>query len=250
VASAGGNRCRVNAYHRAARAIGDADLEVADLYAADGEAGIRRIEEIGEAIARVIAEYLETGRSTMRDDLKAGQTTARLFGEIPGIGEELANRISDELGAETLEDLELAAHDGRLEQVHGVGPGRAQAIRDHLAHRLSRARSEHARQGVEPSEELLLQIDREYREKSARGELRRIAPRRFNPEHEAWLPVLETERDGWELTALFSNTARAHEQNKTHDWVVIYWKRAGAKGQSTVVTAEHGRHRGERVVAK
>ena len=31
------------------------------------------------------------------------------------------------------------------------------------------------------------------------------------PSGEAWLPVLHTERDGWHFTALFSNTAQAHQ---------------------------------------
>jgi hypothetical protein len=42
--------------------------------------------------------------------------------------------------------------------------------------------------------EELLDVDREYREKAAAGQLRSIAPRRFNPSGEAWLPVLHTQR--------------------------------------------------------
>ena len=41
-----------------------------------------------------------------------------------------------------------------------------------------------------PDAGLLLEIDREYREKARAGQLRRIAPRRMNPEGDAWLPVL------------------------------------------------------------
>jgi hypothetical protein len=99
---------------------------------------------------------------------------------------------------------------------------------------------------------LILEIDEEYRSKAEAGELRRIAPRRFNPEGERWLPILETERDGWEFTALYSNTARAHELGKTRDWVVIYFQRAGEDGeedQCTVITAGSGPLAAERVVA-
>jgi hypothetical protein len=46
----------------------------------------------------------------------------------------------------------------------------------------------------EPSVGELLDVDQEYREKAERGELRVIAPRRFNPTREAWLPVLHTQR--------------------------------------------------------
>lgn len=41
------------------------------------------------------------------------------------------------------------------------------------------------------------------------------------PDNEAWLPVMETEREKWDFTLLYSNTKRAHDLDKTHDWVVI-----------------------------
>jgi hypothetical protein len=88
---------------------------------------------------------------------------------------------------------------------------------------------------------LLLAVDREYRKRARLGELRRIAPRRFNPGGEAWLPVMRVERDGWKLEALFSNTRRAHELGRTRDWVVIYYRRGWVAGQCTVVTARRGR---------
>jgi hypothetical protein len=96
--------------------------------------------------------------------------------------------------------------------------------------------------------ETLLAVDREYRDAAAAGRLRRIRPRRFNPEREAWLPVLHVERDGWSLTALYSNTALAHELGRTRDWVVIYGERDGEEDRATVVTETAGPERGRRVV--
>jgi len=46
--------------------------------------------------------------------------------------------------------------------------------------------------------------------KAADGSLRTIAPKRFNPSGEAWLPVPHAQRGEWHFTALYSNTARAH----------------------------------------
>ncbi len=100
-----------------------------------------------------------------------------------------------------------------------------------------------------PSVEVLLAIDREYREKAQAGALRLIAPRRMNPEGKAWLPVLHTRFGPWHFTALFSNTERAHELHRTHDWVVIYFSDPeGEEGQFTVVTERRGTLAGERVV--
>ncbi len=101
----------------------------------------------------------------------------------------------------------------------------------------------------QPGVDLLLDIDREYREKARAGKLIRIAPRRFNPEHKAWLPVMHARRGGWHFTARLSNTERAHELHRTYDWVVILFSGPGEEeGQATVVTERHGTLTGRRVV--
>ena len=90
---------------------------------------------------------------------------------------------------------------------------------------------------AEPPVALLLDVDAEYRRKAAAGDLDTIAPKRFNPEGKAWLPILRTRHGVWTFTALFSNTARAHEAGKTNDWVVIYFERQGqGEEQRTVIT--------------
>ena len=100
-----------------------------------------------------------------------------------------------------------------------------------------------------PEVSLLLDVDREYREKAAAGVLPKIAPRRFNPEREAWLPVLHTRFGPWRFTALYSNTERAHDLHRTHDWVVVFARDdEGNDTQSTIVTEWRGDLRGERVV--
>lgn len=101
----------------------------------------------------------------------------------------------------------------------------------------------------QPGVDLLLDIDREYREKGRAGLLPRIAPRRFNPEGKAWLPVLHTRFGPRQFTALFSNTGRAHELHRTYDWVVIFYSDPdGEEGQATVVTERRGALTGQRVV--
>ena len=248
---------RIRAYRLARRNILDSGESLQSLYSESGEEGLRKIPGIGEGLSAVIAEYLTSGRSALRDDLAAKVDPVHLFGQLPGISEKLARRITEELDVHSLEELELAAHDGRLKKIRGFGPQRVQAVKEVLAGRLSRsARREQERIGGgranrednEPSVSVLLEIDREYRGKSEAGELRTIAPRRFNPKGEAWLPVMESERQGWSFTVLYSNTGRAHELEKTRDWVVIYYRRDGEEGQCTVITAGQGRLQGKRVV--
>ena len=48
---------------------------------------------------------------------------------------------------------------------------------------------------------------------------------------------MHTSRGKWHFTALFSNTARAHELRKVQDWVVIYFHSdSGGEAQRTIVT--------------
>lgn len=100
-----------------------------------------------------------------------------------------------------------------------------------------------------PSVDILLDVDREYREKAQAGSLPKIAPRRMNPEGKAWLPVLHTRFGPWHFTALFSNTERAHDLHRIFDWVVIFYSDPeGGEGQATVVTERRGALTGKRVV--
>ena len=101
---------------------------------------------------------------------------------------------------------------------------------------------------AEPSVADLLAVDAEYREGMEEQRLPTLAPRNFNPSGERWLGVLRTERAGWKLRALFSNTALAHRLEKTRDWVVVYFERDGVLGQRTVVTETRGELLGMRVV--
>jgi hypothetical protein len=171
-----------------------------------------------------------------------------LLASAPGIGRVLADRLHEELGLETLADLEAAAHDGRLATVAGFGPKRLAGIRDSLAYRLGRVRVPIVT-GEPPSVAELLDVDREYRQKASAGELQRIAPRRFNPSREAWLPILHTRRGNRRYTALFSNTARAHRTGHARDWVVLYGDNGSGEHRHTVLTAAYGPLRGRRVVA-
>jgi len=250
-----GNRFRIQAYRRAAAFTRKHAEPLVDVLASAGHAGLVALPSLGDSLASLIEELAHTGRARLLARLEGEVTAEDLFDALPGIGEELAERIHETLHVETLEDLERAAHDGRLETVPGIGPHRAEMIRAGLAARLrddSRARARAARARARPHEappiDLLLAIDAEYRRRAAAGELRKIAPRRFNPDGKAWLPILHEVRDGWNLTALFSNTARAHELGRTDDWVVIFYERGDEEGQCTVVTETHGAREGRRVV--
>ncbi|AGC47894.1 DNA polymerase domain-containing protein [Myxococcus stipitatus DSM 14675] len=241
---------RVTAYRKAAATIARWPESVAEVLASKGQAGLKGFPGVGKSIAAAVTELVRTGQLELLERLERESSPEQLLASVPGIGPELARRIHEELGVRTLEELEQAAHDGHLERVEGFGPRRGQQVRDLLAARLGRARRGivRKREGPRPEVGLLLQVDEEYRRKAAAGALRTIAPRRFNPTGEAWLPVMQRTVDGWRVRALFSNTAVAHQQNATREWVVLYFDKDDAEGQCTVVTAHRGPLDGRRVV--
>jgi len=245
----GAGAYRVNAYLRAAAVVRSWPEPLGDVFRSRGLEGLEALPGVGISIARAIRELLMHGRLPMLDRLRGTGDPVRVLASAPGIGKRLADRLHEELGIDTLEELETAAHDGRLASVAGFGEKRLATLRDALAQRLGRVRAAPVTVGPAPSVTELLDVDREYREKAASGELQLIAPRRFNPRHEAWLPVLHTQRGHRRYTALFSNTARAHERCKTRDWVVLYVEDGPGEHQFTAITADHGPLAGQRVVA-
>ena len=186
----------------------------------EGIAGLIKLPHIGRSLAHAIDHLVWSHRLPLLERLRGEHIPERMFATVPNIGKELARRIHHDLGIETLAELEAAANDGRLAQVPGMGSKRLQGVRESLAGRF-RARSMRPiaeQEDVEqvPVEELL-DVDEAYRRLAAKGRLPRIAPRRFNPTREAWLPILHTQRGARHYTALFSNTAHAHELGATHD---------------------------------
>ena len=238
------------AYLKAATTIESLSEDISEV-AIGGMEALETIPNIGSGIGAAILELLSTGRWSQLDRLRGGLEPEAAFQAIPGIGPKLAHLIHEHLHVDTLEALETAAHDGRLATVPGIGPGRLSIIRNALAGIFSRrgAGRRHQPNQSLPPVDLLLDVDREYRTKTQAGKLRRIAPKRFNPTGNAWLPILHTERGPWHFTVLYSNTARAHEFGRTKDWVIIFFSTDDQpEGQCTVVTETAGRNKGRRVV--
>ena len=254
------NQFRRQAYRAAVETVRRLTQPVQRILAEEGVAALTRLPGIGTSIARTLKRLSETGRAPLLDQLRASFGPEEKLASVPGIGPKTAATIHAVLGIDTLSDLQAAAYDGRLTRVPGIGRKRLQAVRESLAGRFRRRGS--AVKSATPAGESkkaskahtlrlvadLLSVDEEYREKARADELLRVAPRRFNPNHEAWLPILETDRVGRRYKAMYSNTARAHEMDAVRDWVVIFREGAEEGGQWTIVTSKFGKLRGRRIV--
>jgi len=256
----GASNFRVRAYLNAAATLRDMKTPVSEVLESEGVIGLEALPSIGKSIASLISELLSTGRIALLERLEGQASPEELFETVPGIGEKTAHRIHETLGIETLEGLELAAHKGTLKKVPGLGTRKIQGIKDALSGILSRSSRRRARRlrWLEhemkeislhmPEVELVLEVDTEYREKAARGLLRKIAPKRFNPSGDKWLPIYHTEKNGWSFTALFSNSPLAHKLGRIMDWAIVYYESDGEEDQCTVVTEWQGQLRGRRVI--
>jgi len=193
------------------------------------------------------------------------------FATIPGLGEKLRDRVIHQLGVQTLEQLELAAHTGRLQTVPGIGPRKACAIGRAVAELLAQRRrartaktlpprpsnppgaaSEppHASMSTEaePAVAQVLIVDREYRRRARTQTLPKVTPRRFNPDGAATLPVYRVQHGNTEFKAFYSNSPTAHTLGRTRDWVIVLARRGTHTFQYTVVTETRGSWCGQRVV--
>jgi DNA polymerase (family 10) len=118
------------AYRRAAENVRDHPESVLTL-AADGEDAVAEIDRVGDAIASKIVEYAETDSIAELDELRAELPVdmTALTG-VEGVGPKTVGTLYEELGIETLDDLEAAAEAGEIQEVKGFGAKTEQNILD------------------------------------------------------------------------------------------------------------------------
>jgi len=216
------NPFRVRAYRRAAENVREADEPVARRARSD-DGRLEEIPGVGGGIAGSIRELVRSGNLRLLERLEGETGPEELLGTVPGVGKELARRIHEELEIDSLEELEQAAYDGRLEGISGFGQRRVRGIRDALDSMLTRAgrrraRSARARErsaegGEEkgppaPPVELILEVDSEYRRKAEKGKLRKIA-QKVQPGRKSVAPDLPHRSGGMAFHgALLQHVAR------------------------------------------
>lgn len=127
----GENPFRTRAFANAARAL---EASGADLPALAAAGELTSIKGIGEGIAQIVRELVQTGRSSLYDELRA-QTPSGLFEllKVPGLGAKRIHTLHAELGVETLDALEDAARAGRVAALGGFGAKTEQKLLEGVA---------------------------------------------------------------------------------------------------------------------
>ncbi|MFN2603470.1 MAG: DNA polymerase/3'-5' exonuclease PolX [Gemmatimonadaceae bacterium] len=124
---AGAPRFNARAYQHAARAV--LALGADDLTPLYKSGELAKTKGVGPATLSVLRELIETGDSSYLERLQEA-TPGGLFDllRVPGLGGTKVNMLHQELGVETLDDLEAVAVDGRLAKLPKFGPKTVERI--------------------------------------------------------------------------------------------------------------------------
>jgi DNA polymerase (family 10) len=169
----GENPFKSRAYLNAARAL---EGMTESLDKVIGEERLDQVEGIGESIRKKICELVTTGKLAYYDELKASTPPGLvLMLEIPGVGPKKIKALHDQLGIETIEQLEEACNQGKVAKLKGFGEKTQANICDGIKRRRLYA-SRHLISNALPRAEQLLEELRCHPDVircSAAGSLRR-----------------------------------------------------------------------------
>ena len=113
----GEDRFKVIAYHRAATSVRNTEEDIVQMWK---EGRLEQIKFVGSGIAKKIAEYLETGKLRLLEDLRSKVPPGvPALMKVQGIGPRTAFKLSHELGIASVAELQKALDEGRLAEKFG-----------------------------------------------------------------------------------------------------------------------------------
>jgi DNA polymerase (family X) len=149
----GENPFKSRAYVNAARVLESVSEPLERLIS---ENRLGEVKGIGEALQKKISELVSTGKLVYYEELKAATPPGLVaMLEVPGIGPKKIKAVHDELGVETIEQLEAACRDGRVAKLKGFGEKTAKNICEGIARRRSYATRHLLSDGLPIAESLL-----------------------------------------------------------------------------------------------
>ncbi len=91
------------------------------------------IQGVGDIVATIITEYVETGTCTKLDEYASDipQTIVELI-PVPGLGAKTIKRFYDELGIDSLASLRTAIDEGKFNGVKGIGKKTIENLEEYL----------------------------------------------------------------------------------------------------------------------
>src|SRR5438045_5953142 len=155
----GENRFKSRAYISGARALEMLDEPMEKLIA---ENRLADVKGIGDSLQKKIQELVATGKMTYYEELKAATPPGLvLMLEIPGLGPKKIKALHEQLGIQTIEQLEQACKEGRVAKLKGFGEKTAANICEGINRRRAYA-SRHLISEALPLAETLLEALRSH----------------------------------------------------------------------------------------
>ncbi len=115
----GGEYFKARAYKLGARAVAELTTDLGKLVK---ENRLTFVKGIGYALAKQIQELYATGQSTFLDQLRAEMPPGIIeLSNVPGLSVKKAERLHEELGISTVEELKAACESQRVRDVKGFG---------------------------------------------------------------------------------------------------------------------------------
>ena len=114
----GENPFKVRAFDKAISVLSDRS----DLIQRVKTGTLTGLDGIGKSISEIITEIVQTGRSSVLEELRSSFPGGLLeITQVPGLGPKKALKIVQELGVRSLGELEYACHENRLAALPGFG---------------------------------------------------------------------------------------------------------------------------------
>ena len=101
------------------------------------EGRLSTISSVGETIAEIIGEFIETGTCTKLEEFaEHTPKTVLELTALPGVGIKTAKALYDELGIDSLASLGEALNEGRLEGLRLMTKRTQERVRQHISENL------------------------------------------------------------------------------------------------------------------
>jgi DNA polymerase (family 10) len=123
----GANPFRIRAYQNAARTIESHTTPLRKLV--EDEADLTELPAVGKDMASHVTELVTAGKLSLLDELSREIPLSLIeLTRLPGVGAKKAKKLWDELGVETIDDLERVGQGGEVARLAGFGEKSQQKI--------------------------------------------------------------------------------------------------------------------------
>lgn len=144
----GANRFRVRSYRDAAQTVSSLSADLADMVERGED--LTELSGVGDSLAGKIEQMVETGTVEQLEELESEIPPGlRDMMKVEGLGPKRVKTIWEELGAESLDELETLAREERIRELEGFGPKTEQNILEGI----DRARVDRGRTRIDIAEE-------------------------------------------------------------------------------------------------